>query len=60
MHYRNRPGNKPKISNLLHQKGAKQAIIADICSCRYGRFEEYGLADSTDPLDDFHAKLEDL
>ena len=48
--------SKQKISNLDHQKGA---IIADIYSCRYGRVQEYGLADSTD-FDDFHAKLESL
>ena len=51
--------DKQKISNLVHQKGPKQAIIADIYSCRYGGVQEYGLADSTDP-DDFHAKLESL
>ena len=52
-------GDKQKISNLGHQKGAKKAIIADIYDCRYGGVQEYGLADSTDP-DDFHAKLEGL
>ena len=52
-------GDKQKISNLGHQKGAKKAIIADIYDCRYGGVQEYGLADSTDP-DDFHAKLESL
>ena len=51
--------SKQKISNMVHQKGAKRAIIADIYGCRYGRVQEYGLADSTDP-DDFHAKLESL
>ena len=52
-------GDKQKISNLGHQKGAKKAIIADIYDCRYGGVQEYGLADSTDP-DDFHAKVESL
>ena len=52
-------GDKQKISNLVYQKGAKQAIIANIYGCRYGGFQEYGLADSTDP-DDFHAKVESL
>ena len=52
-------GDKQKIYNLVHQKRAKQAIIADIYGCRYGGVEEYGLADSTDP-GDFHAKLESL
>ena len=52
-------GDKQKISNLVYQKGAKQAIIADIYGCRYGEVQEYGLADSIDP-DDFHAKLESL
>ena len=52
-------GDKQKISNLVHQKGAKQAIIADIYGCRYGGLQEYGLADSTDP-DDFDVKLESL
>ena len=51
--------DKQKISNLVHQKKAKQAIIADIYSCRYGGVQEYGLADSINP-DDFHAKLESL
>ena len=52
-------GDKQKISNLVYQKGAKQAIIANIYGCRYGGVQEYGLADSTDP-DDFHAKVESL
>ena len=52
-------GDIQKISNLVHQKGAKQAIIADIYGCRYGEVQEYGLADSTNPYD-FHAKLESL
>ena len=52
-------GDKQKTFNLVHQKGAKQAIIADIYGCRYGGVQEYGLADSADP-DDFHAKLENL
>ena len=52
-------GDKQKISNLVHQKGAKQAIIADIHGCRYGGVQEYGFADSTDP-DDFYGKLEIL
>ena len=59
MHISLGTGDKQKISNLVHQKGATQAIIADIYGCRYGRVQEYGLADSTDP-DDFHAKLENL
>ena len=52
-------GDKQKISNLVHQKGAKQAIIADIYGWRYGGVQEYGLVGSTDS-DDFHAKLESL
>ena len=52
-------GDKQKISNLVHQKGAKQAIIVNIYCCIYGGVQEYGLADSAD-LDDFHAKLESL
>ena len=52
-------GDKQKISNLVYQKGAKQAIIAYIYGCRYGGVQEHGLADSADP-DDFHAKLESL
>ena len=52
-------GDKQNISNLVHRKGAKQTIIADIYGCRYGGVQEYGLADSTD-TDDFHAKLESL
>ena len=48
-----------EISNLLHQKGAKQGIIADIYSCRYGAVQKYGLEDSTDP-GDFQAKLKSL
>ena len=50
-------GDKQKISNLVHQKGAKQVIIADVYSCRCGGVQENGLTDSADP-DDFHAKLE--
>ena len=57
--YHLKQGDKQKISNLVRQKGAKQAIIADIYSCRCGGVQEYGLADSTD-LEDFHAKLESL
>ena len=52
-------GDKQKISHLVHQKEAKEAIIADIYGCRHSGVQEYGLADSTDP-DDFHAKLESL
>ena len=52
-------GDKQKISNLVHQKGAKQAIIVDIYGCRYSEVQEYGLTDSTNPYD-FHAKLESL
>ena len=51
--YHLKQGDKQKISNLVRQKGAKQA------SCRYDGVQEYGLADSTD-LEDFHAKLESL
>ena len=57
--YHLKQGNKQKISNLVYQKGAKHAIIADIYSCRYGGVQEYGLADSTDP-NDLHTKLESL
>ena len=52
-------GDKQKIYSLVHQKGAKQAIIADIYGCRYDGVQEHGLADSADP-DDFHVKLENL
>ena len=52
-------GDKQKLCNLVHQKGAKQAIIADIYCYRYGGVQEYVLADSTDP-DNFHEKLESL
>ena len=47
--YQLEQGDKQKISNLVHQKVAKQAITADIYGCRYGGVQEYGLADSTDP-----------